>query len=251
MFRSLTHVDSVPQITAIQFWRGVGGRTTSERGSDSAEAHLRAIVDEEGRFLVVMTHNTDIADAWEHEGEDPRFFQTVRTRRVRPGHQRSSARDDSLVRGCTRCRVHPPPCAYPAPQTAPAPARRVASVTRRLRCGAQLRYNARTCTLVLQGRLDFTKRYMLHRLICLLRRQHDYSLKEGHGHVFLFCRRCGVRTPGWETSPRFRVVEPASEPRQATRSDPWAKLPFRQVSQPNPPDFLSSASSWTNLFRHL
>ena len=95
-------------------------------------------------------------------------------------------------------------------------------MTRRLRCGAQLRYNARTCTLVLQGRLDFTKRYMLHRLICLLRRQHDYSLKEGHGHVFLFCRRCGVRTPGWETSPRFRVVEPASEPRQATRSDPWA-----------------------------
>ena len=74
VFRSLTHVDSVPQITAIQFWRGVGGRTTSERGSDSAEAHLRAIVDEEGRFLVVMTHNTDIADAWEHEGEDPRFF---------------------------------------------------------------------------------------------------------------------------------------------------------------------------------
>ena len=29
------------------------------------------------------------------------------------------------------------------------------------------------------------------------------------------------------------------------------QLPFRQVSQPNPPDFLSSASSWTNLFRHL
>ena len=25
-------------------------------------------------IIVVMTHNTDIADAWEREGEDPRFF---------------------------------------------------------------------------------------------------------------------------------------------------------------------------------
>ena len=74
VFRTLTHVLKVPQITAIQFWRGVGGRTTSERGYDSEEAHFRAIADEHGRFLVVMTHNTDVADAWEREGDDPRFF---------------------------------------------------------------------------------------------------------------------------------------------------------------------------------
>ncbi len=24
--------------------------------------------------MVVMTHNTDISDAWEREGEDPQFF---------------------------------------------------------------------------------------------------------------------------------------------------------------------------------
>jgi len=24
--------------------------------------------------FVVMTHNTDISDAWEREGEDPRYF---------------------------------------------------------------------------------------------------------------------------------------------------------------------------------
>ena len=74
VFRTLAHVSTVPQITAIQFWRGVGGSTTSERGADSAEAHFRAIVDDHGRFLVVMTHNTDIADAWEREGDDPNFF---------------------------------------------------------------------------------------------------------------------------------------------------------------------------------
>lgn len=74
IFRTLSHVTAVPQITSIQYWRGVGGRNTSERGSDSAEAHFRAIADESGRFLVVMTHNTDVADAWEREADDPRFF---------------------------------------------------------------------------------------------------------------------------------------------------------------------------------
>ena len=74
VFRALTHVTSVPQITSIQFWRRVGGGTTSERGPDSAEPHFRAIADDRGRFLVVMTHNTDIADAWEREADDPRFF---------------------------------------------------------------------------------------------------------------------------------------------------------------------------------
>ena len=75
VFRTQMHVAKVPQITAIQFWYGVGGRTTSERGADSREAHFRAITDEDGRFLVVMTHNTDVADAWEREAEDPRFFE--------------------------------------------------------------------------------------------------------------------------------------------------------------------------------
>ncbi len=67
-------VTKVPQITNIQFWRGVGGQTTSERGDDSLEATLRAIRDKQGRIMVVMTHNTDVADAWEREGEDPAFF---------------------------------------------------------------------------------------------------------------------------------------------------------------------------------
>ena len=75
VFRTLNHVLKIPQITAIQFWYGVGGRTTSERGFDSREAHFRAIADEHGRLLVVMSHNTDVADAWEREADDPRFFE--------------------------------------------------------------------------------------------------------------------------------------------------------------------------------
>ena len=74
LMRSMFEVEKVPQITNIQFWRGVGGKTTSERGEDSAEAHLRAIRDHSDRIMVIMTHNTDVADSWEREGEDPGFF---------------------------------------------------------------------------------------------------------------------------------------------------------------------------------
>ena len=66
-------VDEIPQIPSIQFWRGSGG-ATSERGMESAEPRLRAIVADDGRIMVLMSHNTDIADGWEREGEDPRFL---------------------------------------------------------------------------------------------------------------------------------------------------------------------------------
>jgi hypothetical protein len=75
LLKTMFEVKQIPQITNIQFWRGVDGRSTSERGSDSVDVHLRAIRDARGRIIVLMTHNTDVADSWEREGEDPAFFQ--------------------------------------------------------------------------------------------------------------------------------------------------------------------------------
>jgi hypothetical protein len=74
IFHMMFDVPKVPQVTSIRFWRASGGRTTSERGAESAEAHLRAIRDTHGRIIAVMTHNTDVADSFEREGEDPEFF---------------------------------------------------------------------------------------------------------------------------------------------------------------------------------
>ena len=74
MLKTMFEVRKVPQITNIQFWRGVGGQSTSERGTDSADVHLRAIRDAHGQIMVLMSHNTDVADSWEREGEDPGFF---------------------------------------------------------------------------------------------------------------------------------------------------------------------------------
>ena len=36
--------------------------------------HFRAIQDEKKRLMVLMTHNTDIADTWEREADSPEYF---------------------------------------------------------------------------------------------------------------------------------------------------------------------------------
>ena len=38
--------------------------------------HLRGITNAKGELMVLATHNTDIQDAWEREGEDPEYFYT-------------------------------------------------------------------------------------------------------------------------------------------------------------------------------
>jgi hypothetical protein len=71
--RMLFRIDKIPQVTNIQAWRRTGG-ITQERGADSPYANFRMIADEKGRIMVLMTHNTDIGDSWEREGEDREFF---------------------------------------------------------------------------------------------------------------------------------------------------------------------------------
>jgi len=73
IFDTFYTVPRVPQIPSIQHWRRSGGGT-SERGRESEHASLRAILDARGQPMVLMTHNTDIADGWERESDDEDFF---------------------------------------------------------------------------------------------------------------------------------------------------------------------------------
>ena len=73
IMHSMFEVKEVPQVPSIQFWRDSGGGT-SERGPDSTVASFRGIADKQGNLMVVMTHNSDVSDSWEREGDDPRFF---------------------------------------------------------------------------------------------------------------------------------------------------------------------------------
>jgi len=72
-----------PQVTAIQFFRR-GGVSYDPPGfhrqphggvADMSQVHFRGLKDDRGRLVAVATHNTDIADGWEREGEDEEFFE--------------------------------------------------------------------------------------------------------------------------------------------------------------------------------
>jgi hypothetical protein len=75
IFRTQFEVRDLPQIPNIGFYMRSGGRT-SEQGADSTIPHIRAIADQKGRIIILMTHNTDIGDSWEREGDDPGYFMT-------------------------------------------------------------------------------------------------------------------------------------------------------------------------------
>jgi hypothetical protein len=74
IMHTLYDAKRMPQVPSINHWYRSGGQT-SERGADSAEVTFRGISDEKGRLMIVMTHNTDIADTWEREGENREYFE--------------------------------------------------------------------------------------------------------------------------------------------------------------------------------
>jgi hypothetical protein len=73
MMRAQFVVTEIPQIPNIGYFRRSGG-DTSEQGYDSQTPRARIISDGLDRIMVLMTHNTDISDSWEREGEDASYF---------------------------------------------------------------------------------------------------------------------------------------------------------------------------------
>jgi hypothetical protein len=71
--QQLFTVTAVKQVPSIFSWAGPGS-DPRERGADSPHADFRSIADAHGRIIVAMTHNTDIGDSMEREGEDPQYF---------------------------------------------------------------------------------------------------------------------------------------------------------------------------------
>ena len=67
------------QVPNINFWYQTGGGM-SERGYDSAQVHYRGIQDAKERLMVLSTHNTDVSDTWEREGENADYFNTFSPR---------------------------------------------------------------------------------------------------------------------------------------------------------------------------
>jgi hypothetical protein len=56
----------------------------SRAGSGSEEMHVRAILDDKGRIMVIATHNCDNGDGWEREGQNDDFFHNFSEKRAFP-----------------------------------------------------------------------------------------------------------------------------------------------------------------------
>jgi len=67
IFHLVYEVDHFTQIWGIIL---LGSGITYENGGK--DPHWRGIVDDEGRLMVVINHNMDLGDAWEH-ANDPRY----------------------------------------------------------------------------------------------------------------------------------------------------------------------------------
>jgi hypothetical protein len=70
------------RMPTLQFWnRDYDPRdpqshlSLRDRGPQSEEMHVRALLDDHQRIMVLAIHNSDIPDGWEREGENVEYFQ--------------------------------------------------------------------------------------------------------------------------------------------------------------------------------
>ena len=73
IMHSLYHVKAIPQVPNISFWRSATAGHLGAR-ADSARCTSGAFRTGNGRLMVLMSHNTDIADTWEREGGNQEYF---------------------------------------------------------------------------------------------------------------------------------------------------------------------------------
>jgi len=70
------------QVPTIQFWNQSYDPANPQselqtifRGEGSKQMHVRALMDDKGRIMVLAIHNSDVSDGWEREGENELYFR--------------------------------------------------------------------------------------------------------------------------------------------------------------------------------
>ncbi len=71
------------------YWTGENSQSTGvtweyHDGVECRDVHIRALLDEKGRMMVIACHNTDNGDGWEREQEFQYFFTTFSEKRAYP-----------------------------------------------------------------------------------------------------------------------------------------------------------------------
>lgn len=81
LFNCVFRLTEIPQVPALGIWARTG---VSYERYDAQEPHVRGIFDGDGRLMIVMTHNTDLGDGWEREGENAEYFREFSAKRAYP-----------------------------------------------------------------------------------------------------------------------------------------------------------------------
>ena len=88
IFHTVFDLEEMPQIPARDFaFRGSTEPPWIHRYPQGslAVASIRAYVDDDGRLMVIGTHNTDVADGWEREAYGDFYFENYSTKSYRVG----------------------------------------------------------------------------------------------------------------------------------------------------------------------
>jgi hypothetical protein len=80
----LNEKPQVPSIHAAQAGREYGMTWEQRWGTPTDRANYRAIVDDDGRIMVFICHNTDLGDGWEREGENSWYFEEFSVKKAYP-----------------------------------------------------------------------------------------------------------------------------------------------------------------------
>ncbi len=83
LFRGVFALDrNQLQVPPIHAYERTG--SSSRNGEETKDLHIRAWLDEQGRIMVIATHNTDFGDGWEREGENNDYFHKFSETRAYP-----------------------------------------------------------------------------------------------------------------------------------------------------------------------
>ena len=80
-FYDLKEKPQVPNMSLAIRYKDTG--ITWER-YDAKQVHYRAFIDPNGRLMAVLCHNTDLADGWERENEDPWYTSEFSMKKAYP-----------------------------------------------------------------------------------------------------------------------------------------------------------------------
>jgi len=81
LFHIVFELTEIPQVPSIHHWMSTG--LTYERW-DAQEPRCLGVSDPNGRLMTVITHNTDLGDGWEREGENQEYFREFSAKKAYP-----------------------------------------------------------------------------------------------------------------------------------------------------------------------